>query len=124
MKRFNTLKSKVLAALTLAILSVEARADNQLQLNNISGSTGAGSNDLTALMSKGQNVAQSGINFALIAFAAVGILMVGLSLYGIYKAQKDQRDSPKVAITGLIIGACMTSVALIVGLMRNTINVN
>lgn len=124
MKRLNTLKNKMLAALTVAMLSAEARADNQLQLNNISGSTGAGSNDITSLMTKGQNVAQSGVNFLLIAFAAIGILMVGLSVYGIYKAQKDQRESPKVAITGLIVGACLTSVALIVGLMRNTINVN
>jgi Na+-driven multidrug efflux pump len=122
--RLNTLKNNMLAALTAAMLSVEARADNQLQLNNIAATTGAGSNDITALMSKGQNVAQSGVNFLLIAFAAIGIALVALSLYGIYRAQKDQRESPKVAITGIIVGTCLTSVALIVGLMRNTINVN
>lgn len=123
MKALQRIKGKIVAAATLTLLSPLSRADNQLQLTNIQGSTGAGSNDISALMTKGQTTAQNAVNFGLIIFAAVGIFMVGFSLYGIYKAQKDQRDSPKTAIAGLIVGALLTSVALVVGLLRNTANV-
>ncbi|ARL04324.1 hypothetical protein [Burkholderia pseudomallei] len=123
MKALKQMKAKIFAVTTMAVLSIEARADNQLQLTNIQGSTGAGSNDITNLMTKGQNVAQAAVNFALIAFGALGVILIGLSLWALYKAQKDQRDSPKAAVWGLIIGALLTSVALVVGLLRNTVNV-
>jgi hypothetical protein len=99
-----------------------AQSNNTLQLNNLSGSTGAGSNDLTSLSTKGQNVMQSGVNFVLIFFAAVGVSMVGASLWAIHKANKDQRESPKTAVVGLFVGGAMTCVALIVGYIRNTYN--
>jgi hypothetical protein len=122
-KRLNRM-DKMIATLAVAMLSLQARAQTSLQLNNLSGSTGAGSNDITALMTKGQNVAQSAVTFGIIVAAAIGVFLIIFSVWGIYKAQKDQRDSPKIAITGLIVGAILTSIALIVGLLRNTISVS
>jgi hypothetical protein len=124
MKMVHRLKEKVVVASLIAFVSMESRADNTLQLTNISGSTGAGTSDISSLMTKGSTVAQNFVNFMLIAAAAVGVAMVCASLYGIWKAQKDQRESPKVAVVGLIVGALMTSVALVVGLLRNTVNVS
>jgi hypothetical protein len=115
---------KMIATITVATLSLQARAQTTLQLNNLSGSTGAGSNDITALMTKGQNVAQSAVTFGVIVAAAIGVFLIIGSVWGIYKAQKDQRDSPKVAVAGLIVGSVLTSIALIVGLLRNTISVS
>ena len=102
--------------------AAHAQSNNTLQLNNLSGSTGAGSSDITALSTKGQTVAQSLVNFFLIGFALVGVVLVGGSLYAIYKANKDQRESPKVAMIGLAVGSALTCLALIVGYLRNTYN--
>jgi hypothetical protein len=123
-KRLSNRMDKMIATITVATLSLQARAQTTLQLNNLSGSTGAGSNDITALMTKGQNVAQSAVTFGVIVAAAIGVFLIIGSVWGIYKAQKDQRDSPKVAVAGLIVGSVLTSIALIVGLLRNTISVS
>ncbi|TKC90158.1 hypothetical protein FAZ69_08395 [Trinickia terrae] len=124
MKRLYTHMDKLIATIAVATLSVQARAQSTLQLNNLSGSTGAGSNDITALMTRGQTVAQAAVTFGIVVAAAIGVFMIIFGMFGIYKAQKDQRESPKTAVAGLIVGACLTSVALIVGLLRNTVSVS
>jgi len=123
MKTLLNAKEKVATALLLAAVSTQTWADNQLSLTNISGSTGAGSNDVSALMTKGSTTLQNAVNFILIFFCFIGVVLFGSSIWAIYKANKDQRESPKIAVIGIFVGAALTCVTLLIGLARNTANV-
>ncbi|KVV07467.1 hypothetical protein WK77_16915 [Burkholderia ubonensis] len=108
------------AAVTVAMLSAVARADQQFDLNNISGTSGAGSADITAWVNKVKGYLQSGINLVILFFAASGIVLCGVSIKKVYDANKDNREPPKVAIIGIITGAALTIVTVIVGIIRNS----
>ncbi|ABO60241.1 hypothetical protein Bcep1808_7364 (plasmid) [Burkholderia vietnamiensis G4] len=114
------LQYKVAAALTVAMLSTVARADQQFDLNNISGTSGAGSADFTAWANKIKGYLQSGVNLVLLFFAAAGIVLCGTSIKKVYDANKDNREPPKVAIIGIIVGAALTIVTVIIGIIRNS----
>ncbi|WP_249204696.1 hypothetical protein [Burkholderia cenocepacia] len=111
---------KIAAAMTVAMLSTMARADQQFDLNNISGTSGAGSADITAWVNKVKGYLQSGVNLILLFFAAAGIVLCGTSIKKVYDSNKDNREPPKVAIIGIIVGAAMTIVTVIVGIIRNS----
>ncbi|WP_232452004.1 hypothetical protein [Burkholderia ubonensis] len=120
MKKLLDLKYKMAAAVTVAMLSAVARADQQFDLNNISGTSGAGSADITAWVNKVKGYLQSGINLVILFFAASGIVLCGVSIKKVYDANKDNREPPKVAIIGIITGAALTIVTVIVGIIRNS----
>ncbi|ODP35061.1 hypothetical protein [Pandoraea sp. ISTKB] len=116
----SSIVNKVLLA-TLALSQVEARADSSLQLNNISGTSGAGSMDITGWFNKLSTYFQSGLNLFLIAVALIGIVTLALSIKGIYDANKGNREPPKTAIIGIVVGSCLTAVPFIVGVLRNSV---
>ena len=62
-----------------------------------------------------------GLNLVLIGFTAVGIGLVGFSIWAIYKASVDERETPKKAIAGIFVGAAMTAVTTISFLARNNL---
>jgi len=119
-KKLAQLREKIAFALLMVYLAPMAYADQQLQLNNIGGTSGAGSADLNTWFTKITGYFQSGVNLLLIAFAAGGIWLTGTSIHKIYAANKDQRESPKTAIIGIIVGPLMTMVAIVVGVLRNS----
>ena len=100
-----------------------SQAQQQVDLRNFKGTSGAGSSNVNSMLNNGTNTVNNLTNFVLMLFAAAGIIIVGLSIFSMWKASKDERESPKGAIVGLIAGAAMTAVALIAGLIANTINV-
>jgi hypothetical protein len=51
----------------------------------------------------------------------LGVIIFCLSLYGLYKAGKEERENPKGAFIGLVVGAAMTIATLLLGYTRNTI---
>lgn len=98
-----------------------AQAQSSLKLDDIKNTSGAGSNDLTATFTKGKSTLQSGIDLFLIGCAAIGIILFAICVWGMYKASKEERESPKGAIAGVFVGAAMTIIPLLIGLTRNTI---
>lgn len=50
----------------------------------------------------------------------VGVFLVAISLWNLYKASKEDRESPKHAIVGLIIGGLMTVIGLVTAFSANT----
>ncbi|WP_454727980.1 MULTISPECIES: hypothetical protein [Cupriavidus] len=98
-----------------------AQAQQNFSLSDIKNTSGAGSNDLSTTFTKGQQTAQNGINLWIILFTALGVIIFCLSLYGLYKAGKEDRENPKGAFVGLFVGAAMTIATLLLGLTRNTI---
>lgn len=62
-----------------------------------------------------------GLNLLLIAFTVTGIGLVGFSIWAIYKASVDERETPKKAIAGIFVGGALTAVTTISFLVRNNI---
>lgn len=50
----------------------------------------------------------------------LGVFLVAISLWGFYKSSKDERETPKSAIVGLIIGGMMTAVGIVTAMSANT----
>jgi hypothetical protein len=105
----------------LAYAAIGSAQAQSLKLDDIKNTTGAGTNDLTATFTKGKQTAQAGIDLWVILFTALGVIIFSLSLYGLYKAGKEDRENPKGAFIGLFVGGAMTIVTLLLGLTRNTI---
>lgn len=111
---------KFMVGLMVASVNGVALAQQNFKLNDVKSTSGAGSNDLTSLTKKGGETAQSFADFAIIIFALIGLVIFGLSLFAMYKAGKDDRESPKGAIVGCLIGGALTAVTVLLGMTRNT----
>lgn len=81
----------------------------------------AGNRTMSNFFANAGNTTSQGVNFLLVIFTAIGLGLVGFSLYGLYKASKDERETPKSAIWGLVIGGCLTAVTTIAFFVRNTV---
>ncbi|WP_432262875.1 hypothetical protein [Cupriavidus sp. TMH.W2] len=112
---------KLMVAAMVVYAAMGTAQAQSFKLDDIKNTSGAGSNDLTATFTKGKSTLQSGIDLFLIGCAAVGIVLFAICVWGMYKASKEERESPKGAIAGVIVGAAMTIIPLLVGLTRNTI---
>lgn len=117
------LKNKLIAGVMVSLVNATAFAQSTFKLSDIKGTSGAGTNDLTNLTTKGQATAQSFTDFSIIIFAFIGVIIFGISVFALYKAGKDDRESPKGAIWGLITGAALTAVTLLLGFTRNTFGI-
>ena len=67
------------------------------------------------------SAAQTGTSLMLNLFTMGGFVIVGISLYTLYKASKEERDKPTPAIVGLFIGGAMAAVGSIAWIMKNTV---
>jgi len=95
----------------------------QFKLNDIKNSSGAGNQDLTALAQKSQQLAQTGSDTWLIWVALVGVVVFTLAMWACKRAADDDRERPKSAIAGLIVGAAMTAIPILLGLTRNSLSI-
>ena len=50
-----------------------------------------------------------------------GATLLGVSLWGFYKASKEERETPKPAVVGLIIGGLLTAIGLVAAFSANTL---
>ena len=120
MKRLKNLIDKCGLGMVLGFASVEAFAQaQQLDLSNISGTSGAGTRQITDLTKKTNETANAIVNTVLVVAALAGVVLICGSVWGIYKASKEDRESPKVAIVGIFVGAAMTMISVLVGIFRN-----
>lgn len=87
--------------------------------------------DLTQDQSGGQNfgdmadnlndATQQGATLTIQIITVFGFVVVGISLYALWKASKEERESPMGAIVGLVIGGAMAGVGSVMWIMRNTV---
>lgn len=115
--------NKISFAVFMMFSHVLAFAEQDFKLDDIKGTSGAGTKNLTDLTVRGAETAQSFVNLVLIVFCFIGVFIFALSLVGLYKAGKEDRESPKGAIIGLVIGGCLTAVTVLLGYTRNTLGV-
>ena len=114
----KNLLNRLYVGSVLLLLSTSAAAQAP-RLDNPRATTSA---DLTHLLARGQNTLQSTADFVVMLFTFSGIVLVGLSLFGLHRAAKDERERPKGAVAGVIIGGCLTAVGTIAILTGNTLN--
>lgn len=105
------------------LMVASGMASAEFRLDDPKGTSGAGSNDVNVLLSKGKDTAQNFADFVIIGATFFGLCLFIGGLYGMYKAGKDERESPKGAIWAVIIGAALTAPAVLLGLTRNTFGV-
>lgn len=120
MKLLSNVKNKFVLAVCLIMVNVEAFAQAQpVDLTNLSGTSGAGTKQITDLTAKGVATANNIANFVLVIASLAGLILCASSVWAIYKASKDDRESPKTAIVGIFVGAAMTIISIILGIVRN-----
>lgn len=117
------LTEKLMVVAGIAMLHVNSFAQQGFRLDDIRGTSGAGTRDLRDLTVRGQETAQSFADLAIIGFALVGLVLFGVSLFALYKAGKEDRESPKAGIWGAVIGGALTAVTVLLGLTRNTFGI-
>lgn len=119
----NRVMNLVLAAGLAAAHTMVFAQQQPFKLNDVKGTSGAGAKDLRDLATRGQETAQSMADLAIIGFALVGLIIFGISLFAMYKAGKEDRESPKGALIGMLVGGGLTAVTVLLGLTRNTFGI-
>ena len=109
-----------------------ALAAPALSLAQATGSTGtvsgfetargiAGSKKLDDVASNVERTSNAGYNAIIVVVTVLGVLLVAMSLWGMYKSSKDERETPKSAIVGLIVGGGLPVVGIITAFSANTL---
>lgn len=109
-------KASVLS--TTALISMQTMALDKIDLTQDT-SGGKTFNDIAENI---DDAAQTGASLIIQLVTIGGYIVVALSLYGLYKASKDDRDSkPLPAILGLFIGGAMAGVGTIMWMFKTTV---
>lgn len=116
---------KLLAAISLlAIEATELALAGSIRVDDFKNTSGAGGKRLDDMLVSAGKTGQSVLDFVFIIFTVIGVIVVGVSLYTLYQASKDEgREKPKSAVVGLFVGGAMTAVGLVTGYMANTVGV-
>lgn len=115
---------KLLVAISLlAMETTKVAQAGSIRVDDFKGTSGAGGKRLDDMLGSAGKTGQSVLDFVFIIFTVIGVIVVGVSLYKLYEASKDEREKPKSAVVGLFVGGAMTAVGLITGYMANTVGV-
>lgn len=112
---------KLVAAIT--VLAMEMAHAGSVSVTDFKNTSGAGNKRVDDMLISAGKTGQSVLDFVFIIFTVLGVIVVGMSLYQLYQASKDEREKPKSAIVGLFVGGALTAVGLITGYMANTVGV-
>lgn len=66
------------------------------------------------------NTAEVGATLLIKLVTIGGFVVVALSLWGLYKSSKDEREKPMSAFAGLFIGGLMAGVGTVMWIMKNS----
>lgn len=115
---------KLFAAATIAAMELMqvAHAGN-IRVDDFKNTSGAGNKRVDDMLVRAGKTGQSVLDFVFIIFTVLGVIVVGVSLYQLYQASKDEREKPKSAVVGMFVGGALTAVGLITGYMANTVGV-
>lgn len=118
------LLKQLFAAVTIALMHAQLALAGQISVNDFKNTSGAGTKRVDDMLVSAGRTGQSVLDFVFIIFTVLGVIVVGVSLYTLYQASKDEgREKPKSAIVGLFVGGALTAVGLITGYMANTVGV-
>jgi hypothetical protein len=110
-------------AITMPVLSLAQTAGSQT--TGLAGfdaaAKAAGNKKIDNVMASASGTANSAYDAFIIGITVFGVVLVGLSLYGMYKASADERETPKKAIVGLVVGGALTVVGIITAYSANTL---
>ena len=117
LQKINSLYLQVMAMVGVALVATPASA---LQKIDLTQDASQGKN-LQDIASNIDDASQTGAALIIQLVAVGGYVVVALSLYGLYKASKDEREKPLPALVGLFIGGAMAAVGTILWIMKNTV---
>lgn len=117
------LAKKLFAVLTLGLFQIQQAMAGTVSVTDFRNTSGAGSKRLDDVLIRGEQTGQTILDFIFVGFTLLGVIVVGISLYALYQASKDDsREKPKSAIVGLFVGGALTIVGLVTGYMANTVS--
>jgi hypothetical protein len=83
--------------------------------------TAAGTKTLSSVAAQAGNEANTGMTAFLLLCTGAGVVLVAISVWGLYTASRDDRETPKKAIVGVLVGGAMTIISLITAYSSNTL---
>lgn len=119
MKRLFFRVSAFLSGAAVLLMTGVARA--AVDINNLRGTSGAGSKTINSQLEGYNSTLQTGLNFTFAIFTLVGVICVGAGLMAWYKASKREEDAPKSAKVGVLVGVVLTVLGIVIGFMANTV---
>ena len=121
-KATSAVDAKVLAVSVMAAAPVISFAQNTGSIAGFDNAKNtAGSKKLDDSLSNTDRLFGNAYNTMTTAATFLGVLLVAISLWQLYKASKEERESPKSAVVGLIVGGLLTAVGLVTAFSRNTL---
>ncbi len=79
----------------------------------------SGGKNLTQIATNIDNTRQMATTVLIGIFALMGIILAGVSILGMYKASKEEREKPAWTIVGVFVGGAMTMIPAIVWAVHN-----
>lgn len=111
------LKAGMMASVPLMLIANPAYALNKTDLTQDT----SGGKKLQDVAANVDDAAQTGASLFIQIVSILGFVVVALSLWQLYKASKEDRESPMPAIVGLFIGGAMAAVGTIMWIMKSTV---
>ena len=116
-QKISSMYFHVMAMVGVTLMATPAFALNKIDLTQ-DASGGKSFDDIATNL---DDASQTGAALIIQLVAVGGYVVVALSLYGLYKASKDEREKPLPALVGLFIGGAMAAVGTILWVMKNTV---
>lgn len=116
--------NKLLAILVMQAMLGMQEAFATVSVTDFKNTSGAGTNKLDNVLNNLGQTGQSVLNFILIIFVVVGLLITGVSIYKFYQITKDGDrggEKPILPVVGIIVGGALTVVSVIAGYAANTV---
>lgn len=118
MKKISNYYYKLLATGTLALMSTQASAIEAFDpTKDLSGGK-----KMTDVLDNANTSAQTFTTFLLNLMTLGGFIVIGISLFALWKASKeDGRERPLAAVIGLFMGGLMAGIGTIAWIIRNSL---
>ena len=117
----NTLKSKVGNTLLYSCVLIYSSISSALDKYDLT-SDASGGKDFEAIVEKQDSNLGYGGALLILFFGLCGLGLVGFGIFSLNKAGKtDGRESSKAGFISIILGGALTAVAVITGIIKNSI---
>ena len=105
---------------TMAMMAVDSFATGSLDPLDVNADKSGGKTVGNVLNNVNETAKQGGTLVVSLA-ALAGYIIIIISLFSLYKASKDERETPTSAIVGLFMGGLLAGVGTVMYIIRNSV---